>query len=152
MRFLLSFLALAAPLAPAFAQTAQPAFQLEAAPIQVGGWTYRTQAGISDATFVTSAGQARMAIRCTMATRRVSISTPVPAAIGGMTVWTSDGARTLASRFEQGQAVADLPANDALLDSLAFSRGRFAVSLAGMAPLTFPSAPEIARAVEDCRS
>jgi hypothetical protein len=40
---------------------------------------------------------------------------------------------------------------DALLDSIAFSRGRFAVSASGTPALVLPAGPEIGRVVEDCR-
>jgi hypothetical protein len=47
---------------------------------------------------------------------------------------------------------ADFAAFDPLLDALAFSRGRFAVSVSGTPALVVPPWPEIARLVEDCRS
>jgi len=39
-----------------------------------------------------------------------------------------------------------------LLDAMAFSRGRFATAASGAPMLTVPSAPEVTRVVEDCRS
>ena len=47
--------------------------------------------------------------------------------------------------------VAALPARDPLLDAIAFSRGRFAVEVAGLQTLYLPSWPEITRVIEDCR-
>jgi hypothetical protein len=44
-----------------------------------------------------------------------------------------------------------LPARDALLDAIAFSRGRFALEAAGLETLYLPSYPEISRVVQDCR-
>jgi|CXWL01.1.fsa_nt_gi hypothetical protein len=45
----------------------------------------------------------------------------------------------------------ETPANDPQLDSLAFSRGRILVSVAGTDDLVIPSWPEFARVVEECR-
>ncbi len=43
-------------------------------------------------------------------------------------------------------------ASDPQLDSLAFSRGRFLVSIAGTVDLVIPSWPEFAYVVESCRT
>lgn len=45
----------------------------------------------------------------------------------------------------------DLPAADPLFDQMAFSRGRFLVSVEGGGTLVVPAWPEFARVVEDCR-
>jgi hypothetical protein len=44
-----------------------------------------------------------------------------------------------------------LAANDQLLDAMAFSKGRFAIELAGYPTLYIPSYPEVTRVIEDCR-
>ncbi len=153
MRFVFLTLALAAPLSAAHAQISPPsAFQLDQSAPQSGSWTYSTQAGVSDAVFMDARGQARVRLRCTRNLRRVSISTFAPAATGVLTVLTSSGQRSLAARFEAMQILADVPAMDAVLDALAFSRGRFALLVAGGGPLVVPTAPELGRIVEDCRS
>jgi hypothetical protein len=46
---------------------------------------------------------------------------------------------------------ARVPARDALLDAMAFSKGRFAVEVAGLQALYVPSYPEVTRVIEDCR-
>ena len=46
----------------------------------------------------------------------------------------------------------ELVSNDPLLDSLAFSRGRLGVTVAGSPSLVVPAWPEVARVVEDCRA
>jgi hypothetical protein len=43
-------------------------------------------------------------------------------------------------------------ANDAVLDQIAYSRGRFAVEVQGLAPLIVPAWGEVGRVVEDCRA
>jgi hypothetical protein len=47
---------------------------------------------------------------------------------------------------------ADLSSYDSLLDSMASSRGRFVVSVAGQPALVVPPWPEVARVIEDCRA
>ena len=42
-------------------------------------------------------------------------------------------------------------ASDPQLDAIAFSRGRFFVSLNGTSDLVIPDWPEFARVIEDCR-
>jgi hypothetical protein len=44
-----------------------------------------------------------------------------------------------------------VPAQDPLLDAMAFSKGRFAVESAGLATLYVPPYPEVTRVIEDCR-
>ncbi len=46
---------------------------------------------------------------------------------------------------------ARVAANDPLLDAMAFSKGRFAVEVAGLPTLYVPSYPEVTRVIEDCR-
>ena len=43
------------------------------------------------------------------------------------------------------------PVRDPILDAMAFSRGRFAVEMAGLPTLYVPSWPEVSRVIEDCR-
>jgi hypothetical protein len=44
-----------------------------------------------------------------------------------------------------------LPASDPLLEQMAFSRGRFLVTVEGGPSLVVPAWPELARVIEDCR-
>ena len=118
-----------------------------------GVWNYRPFAGGSEAAFTDTGGAVRVAVRCVRATRRVTISrtSAVPAA--SLFVWTSAAQRSLPARFEQAtmRVSADLAARDGLLDAIAFSRGRFAISMPGAPPLVLQPAPEAARVFEDCR-
>ncbi len=71
-----------------------------------------------------------------------------------VTVRTSSALRTLATQPTGGAepyVAAALAPRDALLDAIAFSRGRFIVEQAGQPPLVVPSWAEIGRVVEDCR-
>lgn len=65
-----------------------------------------------------------------------------------MTVLTTATSRSLT--ITPG-AAATLSARDPLLDAMAYSRGRFAVQVPGLAPLYLPSWPEVSRVIEDCR-
>lgn len=71
-----------------------------------------------------------------------------------MTIVTTSDTRPLsADPAPQGQPqlIATLAANDALLDSMAFSRGRFAVEVNGLPTLYLPAWAEVGRVIEDCR-
>lgn len=62
--------------------------------------------------------------------------------------------RSLAAQSAtQGPAslIGVLPANDPILDAMAFSKGRFAIETAGQQTLYLPSWPEVTRVIEDCR-
>lgn len=71
-----------------------------------------------------------------------------------MAVTTTTGTRPLVSEpalASPGLIVAWVRPADLILDSMAFSRGRFVLDVAGLAPLYVPSWPEVSRVVEDCR-
>jgi len=123
-------------------------------PVSPGSWSYRAVAGGSEASFVDGTGSASMLIACGKVTRLVTLSriSSVPAA--SLSIWTSSATRNLASRFDQpsGRVIAQLGAMDSLLDAMALSRGRFAVSMPGMTALVLPVGAEVDHVVEDCRS
>lgn len=124
-------------------------------PLTPGGWTYEQTSGGSEARFGPSAGSPLLVVRCDRAGAAIVLSR-VGAATGPMLrVRTSFTARTLAAAVEtmprQGSA-ARLPASDPILDSMAFSRGRFTVEAAGLPTLVVPAWPEPARVIEDCRA
>ena len=50
-----------------------------------------------------------------------------------------------------GALAVTLDARDPLLDAMAFSRGRFAIEVAGQPALYLPSWSEVGRVIEDCR-
>ena len=117
----------------------------EDAPLTPGDWSHRGEGNASVASFAN-----RFTISCE-AGGQVSLS--LTGATGAvLAIRTSHGARSLAAEPRPGALVATLPAGDALLDQIAFSRGRFAVEAAGVGRLILPAWPETARVVEDCRS
>ena len=119
-----------------------------------GRWTFVPNAGGGDAVFADTAGRPQLTLRCTRATRRITVLKPASAPVGAITVWTSSARRDVAAAFNPATASisADLAATDPLLDAMAFSRGRLAVSVAGAPSLVLPPWPEVSRVVEECRA
>jgi hypothetical protein len=119
-----------------------------------GLWTYQAIAGGSEADFIDSTAAVRLKVRCNRSARTVSvIRTGVPAAAPNLSVWTTSLSRTVPARFlSTKELVADLQANDPLLDAIAFSRGRFATAATGAPMVAVPAWPETTRVIEDCRS
>ena len=135
------------------AQTAASVATYATAVPIAGGWRYSAAADGSQAVFANASAQPQLSIRCTRSTRLVSISKPATGAAPFLFVWTSSNTRNLPASFKPAtmQLVADVTAMDSILDSIAFSRGRIAVSASGSAALVFPSWPELIRVIEDCR-
>ena len=153
-----TFVAALIALAPATAVTAQTtaaaaAVDFNNARVAPGSWGYQSTPGGSMARFVDTTGTARLVLQCTRATRRVSVSLTSAAPAASLSLWTSIASRNLPARFEANamRVTAELPAYDALLDAIAFSRGRIAVTMPGGVPLVVPAWPEAARTIEDCR-
>ena len=123
-----------------------------ATPVE-GNWTYMPLTGGSEASFVNVTGQAQLTISCTRATRQVTIAKPATGAAPFLTVWTTAETRALPASYNPatGKLSATVAAFDPFLDAIAFSRGRFALSVSGQAALVVPSWAEPARVVEDCR-
>ncbi len=112
-------------------------------PLTPGSWVYASQAAGSQASFGASASG--FTVRCDTASRQI-ILTREGATAGTMTIRTSFGARSFATPS------ARMGARDPILDSIAFSRGRFTVQVPGSPMLVIPSWPEPARVIEDCRA
>ena len=132
-------------------QPLAPASNWRDAPITPGDWQWGTIGGTSTARFASGA----LELRCDRASGSVllirpgSASGPVP-----VTVSTTSTRRTVTAQPFAGppaQMVVTLAAHDDLLDAMAFSRGRFAVEVAGLPPIYAPSWPEVSRVIEDCR-
>ena len=138
--------------APLEAQTTAADFSYS--PVLPGTWIYRSVTGGSETAFVDGAGSTRMLISCGKLTRLVTISRISAAPAASMSFWTSTVTRDLASRFDQpsGRVIAQVGGLDPLLDAIAFSRGRFAVSMPGYPALVLPAGGEVGHVVEDCRS
>lgn len=137
---------------PLKAQTTPADFSY--APVTPGAWTYRNVTGGTEAAFVDGGGATRMIIACGKVTRLITLSRLSAAPATTMSFWTSSASRDLLSRFDQpsGRVIAQLGGMDPLLDAIAFSRGRFAISMPGYPALVLPAGTEIAHVVEDCRA
>lgn len=121
------------------------------APITPGEWRWNVEGGQSIARFANGV----LVLRCDPAGRTITLQragtaqTPVP-----VTILTSNGNRTLFATPQPGSfpiLAVSFAANDRMLDSIAFSRGRFAVETAGLPTLYVPSWAEVGKVVEDCR-
>ncbi len=122
-------------------------------PLTPGNWTYRPEPGGSVALFGSPA-QPLLTLRCDRASRRV-ILTRAGAGQGAMVIRTSYGAVSWPATAQGGAQpalVAARAASDAVLDQMAYSRGKIGVEAQGAAPLVLPAWAEIARVVEDCRA
>ena len=128
-----------------------PATDWRDRPVGAGGWRYTQDARGSGAMFGQAGADALAVLRCDRAAGRVFLS--VASGADALTVRTSSVARTLPPAPPGGTPylAATLAPGDPLLDAMAFSRGRFAVSAAGVAPVVLPADAEVGRVVEDCR-
>lgn len=103
--------------------------------------------------FGPSAADTRLTLRCDRASQRISLAR-AGAGQGAIIVRTSYGATSWPATRSAGaapQTVAYRAASDTALDQIAYSRGKFAVEVAGQAPLIVPAWAEVARVIEDCR-
>ena len=143
-----------APPASAPSSPALPAVDISTAMPVEGRWTYSAVQGGSEVTFVNATAQPQLAIRCARANRQVTISRPASQAVPFLFVWTSGLTRNVPASFNPAtlRVSATLSAFDALLDAVAFSRGRLAFSITGQPPMVLPAWSEVARVIEDCRS
>ena len=135
------------------AQTVAPAPDLSTATPIAGSWVYSQTPDGSEASFLNGSALPQLTIRCTRATRRITIAKPASAAAPFLTVWTSAQTRALPASFNPAtqRLSAELAGYDPLLDAIAFSRGRFGVSIVGQPALVLPAWAEPARVIEDCR-
>lgn len=119
-----------------------------------GSWTYAATADGSEARFLDASARPQLFVHCTRANRVVSVGKPATAAAPFLSIWTSSQTRNLPASYNPAtyRLSVSLTAYDPLLDAIAFSRGRFAVSVSGTTPLIVPAWEEPARVIEDCRA
>ena len=130
-----------------------PAAEWRDWPVTAGTWVYERDARGSRALFGPARADALLVLRCDLGERRMFLSragsSEVPLAIR-----TSSASRSLAVRATGGAlpyVAAALVPTDPLLDAMAFSRGKIAISQPGTPLLVVPSWAEIGRVIEDCR-
>ncbi len=120
------------------------------APQTPGDWYY--QAGA--ARFGPPQSEALLVMRCDRAAGVVEVARSGNVAATQMAIRTETMERGVAAAPAGGPlptVVARIPGRDPLLDAMAFSKGRFAVEVAGLTTLYVPSYPEVTRVIEDCR-
>lgn len=132
----------------------QPAGHWTDWPMEAGKWTYRRDERGSIALFGVAGKDALVMVRCDKARARIYFSRA--ASTGGpMMVRTSSVSKALPTApigTQPSYAASELAPNDAVLDAVAFSRGRFALELPGVQNIAIPVWSEIGRVVEDCRA
>ena len=125
------------------------------APQTAGDWSYTASGNTSRALFGEAAQGTRFSISCDRATRRVTIARAgtAPGQVEMLVRTETQDRRLTATPIAGGtpEIAVQLAASDALLDAMAFSKGRFAVEVPGQSALFVPAYPEITRVIEDCR-
>ncbi|OYX61735.1 MAG: hypothetical protein B7Y89_11930 [Novosphingobium sp. 32-60-15] len=124
------------------------------APQTPGDWRYepRDQSGVAR---FGSAANTLFMIACNRSAGTVSLIRSGTSTVSlPMSVATTSEIRALSAEpasAGQPQLIATLPAHDAVLDAMAFSRGRFALEVNGLPTLHLPAWAEVGRVIEDCR-
>ena len=143
------------------AQTAAPATLAAPASIDLtfakpieGTWAYAPTAAGSEAVFRDASARPQFTIQCARASRQVTLAKPASAAAPFLFVWTSSLSKSFPATFDASGArlTVTLASGDSILDAIAYSRGRFGVSVTGAPALVLPSWAEPARVIEDCRA
>lgn len=122
-------------------------------PVTPGDWVYRIDGRGSIALFGPAGADALLTLRCDRQTNMIYLSRQ-GTVTAPLTLRTSSLARTLGVQPTGGvpaYVALALAPRDALLDAMAFSRGRFIVEQAGAPTLVVPAYAEIGRVTEDCR-
>jgi len=122
-------------------------------PITPGAWTYAATGGVAEARFGPAGREPLFTVRCDRSRQIVLTRTGVSGG-NAITIRTSTDARALPAAMEQAPRpalAASVAANDRILDSMVFSRGRYTIEAPGTAMLIVPSWPEPARVIEECR-
>lgn len=126
-------------------------------PFSPGRWTLKQDGTASVAAFGQSGAEAGFSIRCVFSTGEIDLFRAAVLrenSTGMILIRTANVDKSYAftsvGNTDAGIS-ARVNANDPQLDAMVFSRGRFLVSMAGVADLVLPNAPEFARVVEDCR-
>lgn len=120
-------------------------------PMTAGAWRYLGGGQTSVATFGVAGAPPLVTFRCKVAARRIVVQAASARVAGQMGVRTTFGATQWPLQADGASFVAIRPASDATLDQIAFSRGRFMISVPGSAPTILPTWAEVTRVIEDCR-
>ena len=126
-------------------------------PLAPGTWVYRQDDRGSLALFGEPNEDAVFLVRCNQVDRRIffSVAGNLETASGTMAFQATHGEKSYAAQNSSGEqpyVVTATDANDDYLDTIAFSRGRIAITVTGHALVTIPTWPEMTRIFEDCRA
>lgn len=120
-----------------------------------GSWNYENRGNLTLAVFVTPGRGSTFAIQCNRPSTNIALMMAGQGrANPAMTIRTETVSRAIGASLVIGElsnVIANVPANDPLLDAMALSKGRFAVEADGLPPLYLPSHAEVSRVIEDCR-
>lgn len=122
------------------------------APATPGTWRHSMAGRASVADFVGTDGQRLFQLVCGSG-GVVTLNRFGAAARGAeaLTFRTRTAERTVSAQAADNAVTTALPSADPLLAAMAYSRGRFAVEVPGMATLYLPAWPEVTRVVDDCQ-
>jgi hypothetical protein len=138
---------------PKPAAPAQPQGHWTDWPTAQGSWVYRRDDRGSIALYGVPGSDALVTLRCDKGRARLFLSRA--AAIGSaMTVRTSSVSKDLLAQPTGAQPpylASELIPTDAILDAMAYSRGRIAIEVASAQSIAIPIWSEVGRVVEDCR-
>jgi hypothetical protein len=131
------------------------------APQSPGAWSYLQEVSGSAARFGEGLAAPLLVLRCDRTRQALLIQRPsLGSGMRPITITTSSRAQQLIAAPVSGSPVAQngpilfevaLSPSDPLLDSMAFSRGRFVVEMNGATQLVLPAWAEVGRVIEDCR-
>jgi len=124
----------------------------EEAPVAPGDWSYSQSGAGSVAQFGASGGTPLLTLRCTAATRQITLQRPGAVSASAVTIRTTAGALQWPSTASASGISVVRAASDPGFDWIAFSRGRISIEANGMSRLIVPVWAEISRVVEDCRN
>lgn len=123
-------------------------------PLAQGDWVYRQDERGSIAMFGAVGANALVTLRCDRSRRAIFLAREGRGA-GPIVVRSSSAMKEFVGAPTGGTPpyiATEIAPRDPILDAMAFSRGRIAITVAGQAPIAIPSWPEITRITEDCRS
>ena len=123
-------------------------------PFSAGDWVYRRDDRGSTAIFGPTGKHAVVSLRCDLQNRRIYVSREATAPGQRIVIRTSSATKEFAAKPTGGTPAylaTEIMPMDAILDAMAFSRGRILLETDGHPPIILPAWAEIARIVEDCR-
>ena len=128
------------------------------APQTPGDWVYDQERGESLALYQSTAPRPVFTIRCSAGVVSLGRASSAGQREESSSRLLSISTETVKASLDtypvagpEAILVADLDANDPLLDAMAITKGRFAVEVEGEETLYLPAWVEVSRVIEDCR-